>query len=86
MTELKWLTRVPLTINAAGELVETKTDLQASKLKGYSTTESVSEYGGVSQRWILVESQERRKSDITILRTELGIIDKKAIHRIRCGY
>ena len=38
--------------------------LQSSKFKGYTTAESVSEYGGVSQRWILVESQERRKSDI----------------------
>ena len=63
MTGLKWLTRVPLSIKAAGQLVETTTGLQASKFKGYTTTESVSEYGGVSQRWILVESQERRKSD-----------------------
>ncbi|OYQ67042.1 IS1634 family transposase, partial [Pseudanabaena sp. SR411] len=77
MTGLKWLTRVPLTINAAGELVETKTVLQASKLKGYSTTESVSEYGGVSQRWILVESQERRKSDIKKLDKKLEQIQQK---------
>ena len=64
MTGLKWLTRVPLSIKAAGELVETTTGLQASKLKGYSTVEVVSEYGNVRQRWILVESQERLKSDI----------------------
>ena len=64
MTGLKWLTRVPLSIKAASELVETTTGLQSRKLKGYSTTESMSEYGGVSQRWILVESQERLKSDI----------------------
>ena len=64
MTGLKWLTRVPLSIKAAGELVETTTGLQASKLKGHNTVEAKSEYGGVSQRWILVESQERLKSDI----------------------
>jgi transposase len=64
MTGLRWLTRVPLSIKAAGELVETTTELQSSKLKGYATTEVVSEYGGVSQRWILVESAERRKSDL----------------------
>lgn len=63
MTGLKWLTRVPLSIKAAGELVETDTKLQSSKLKGYATTEVVSKYGGVNQRWILVESLERRKSD-----------------------
>jgi transposase len=73
MTGIKWLTRVPLSIKAAGQLVETTTGLlYASKLKGYATAESVSEYGGVSQRWILVESQERRKSDIKKL-------DKKII-------
>lgn len=40
------------------------TDLQESKFKGYITVESVSEYGGIRQRWILVDSQARRKSDI----------------------
>jgi len=64
MSGLKWLTRVPLSIKAAGELVGSTIDLQASKFKGYSTAESKSEYGGTSQRWILVESQERLKSDI----------------------
>jgi transposase len=64
MTGLKWLTRVPLSIKAASQFVETTTGLQSSKLRGYATVESMSEYGGVRQRWILVESQERRKSDI----------------------
>jgi len=63
MTGLKWLTRVPLSIKAASQFVETTTGLQSSKLRGYATVELMSEYGGVRQRWILVESQERRKSD-----------------------
>ena len=48
-------------IGAFPELVSSPTELQASKFKGYSTAETVSEYGGVSQRWILVDSQARRK-------------------------
>jgi transposase len=64
MTGLKWLTRVPLSIKAAGELVESNEPLQPSQIHGYSTAESLSEYGGVSQRWILVASEARRKSDI----------------------
>ena len=63
MTGLKWLTRVPLSIKAAGELVESTTVLQESKFKskfkGYSTAESESDYGGVRQRWILIDSQGR---------------------------
>jgi transposase len=63
MVGLKWLTRVPLSIKQAGELVESTIELQVSKLKGYAIAESVSEYAGISQRWLLVESAERRKSD-----------------------
>lgn len=64
MAGLKWLTRVPLSIKQAVELVETTIELQKSKQKGYLTTESTSAYGGVSQRWILIESEARRKSDL----------------------
>ncbi len=64
MRGLKWLTRVPLSIKAASELVESTEPLLTSKLLGYTTAESLSEYGGVSQRWILVASEARRKSDI----------------------
>jgi transposase len=64
MSGLRWLTRVPLSIKAASELMDSTTDLGVSKLPRYSTAESVSEYGGVKQRWILVESQARRESDI----------------------
>lgn len=77
MTGLKWLTRVPLSIKAAGELVETTAGLQASKLKGYSTVESKSEYGGVSQRWILVESEARLKSDIKKFHKKIEKIQQK---------
>ena len=76
MTGLKWLTRVPLSIKSASELVSSTTNLQASKFKGYSTVESVSEYGGVRQRWILVDSQARRKSDIKKLDKKLEQIQQ----------
>jgi transposase len=42
MSGLKWLTRVPLSLKAAGELVETTIDLQPSKSNGYSTREILS--------------------------------------------
>ena len=83
MTGLKWLTRVPLSIKAAGELVETTTGLQASKLKGYNTVESKSDYGGVSQRWILVESQERLKSDIKKLDKKIKQIQQTCVQELQ---
>ena len=77
MTGLKWLTRVPLSIKAASELVESTESLQTSKLQGYSTTESLTEYGGVSQRWILVESDARCKSDIKKLDKKIAKTQQK---------
>jgi transposase len=64
--ELQWLTRVPQTLSAARTLVETpEADLSEApcSLSGYRLWETDSTYGGVQQRWVLVESQERRQRD-----------------------
>lgn len=77
MTGIKWLTRVPLSIKAASELVESTEPLLTSKLLGYTTAESLSEYGGVRQRWILVESEARLKSDIKKLEKKIEKTQEK---------
>jgi transposase len=64
MTGLRWLTRVPLRINLASTLVDSTVAFNPSILKGYTFTESSCEYGGVPQRWFLIESEQRRKSDL----------------------
>lgn len=83
MAGLKWLTRVPLSIKTASQLVENTRRLQASKLPGYATAESVSEYGGVRQRWIVVESQERRKSDIKKLDKKIEQIQQQCVQEFQ---
>jgi transposase len=64
MNGLKWLTRVPLTMGAAATLVDEVVELADSGIKGYTLKESRSEYAGVEQRWFLIESEQRRKSDL----------------------
>jgi transposase len=64
MTNLQWLTRVPLSIKEASKRVDEKIEWQPSTVKGYKLSESRSEYGGVQQRWLLIESEQRRKSDL----------------------
>ena len=64
MTGLKWLTRVPLTIGAATALVDEVVELTDSDIKGYRIKESSREYAGIEQRWFLIESEQRRKSDL----------------------
>ena len=64
MVGLKWLTRVPLSVKAAATLVDEVGELPASEINGYGIKESRSEYGAIEQRWFLIESEQRRKSDL----------------------
>lgn len=66
LSGLRWLTRVPLTLNAASELVNTLSEsaFSSTELEGYQIATVCCSYGGVQQRWFVVESQERKKSDM----------------------
>nr|WP_281257110.1 IS1634 family transposase [Calothrix elsteri] len=66
MSEIKWLSRVPLTIKEAQLLVsETpESEFIDSELLGYSFVAKRSNYGGIEQRWLVVQSQERKESDL----------------------
>ena len=62
---IEWLTRVPLTIKAAQKLVREMMDantLISNQQVGYSYAEVMQKYGGIEQRWLVVESQKRRES------------------------
>ena len=63
---ISWLSRVPLTVKAAWKLVQevSREELKASELKGYSYKEVRKNYGGIEQRWLVVESEKRRESDL----------------------
>jgi transposase len=64
--DLKWISRVPLSIKKAKDLVkEVKSeDLKDSVSKGYRYSESKVTYGGIEQRWMIVESEERKRADL----------------------
>lgn len=66
LSGLRWLTRVPLTINTASELVNHLPDsaLAPTELEGYRIASVCCEYGGVQQRWFVVESRERKQADL----------------------
>ncbi len=64
LTGLTWLTRVPLSIKEASILVNSTERLTPSTLEGYSWNCFSSNYGEVPQRWLLVESEKRRQSDL----------------------
>ena len=64
--DMKWLSRVPFKVKVAKELVKSvdNKDLTKSQINGYSYLELLKTYGAVKQRWLLVESEQRRQSDL----------------------
>jgi transposase len=66
MRELKWITRVPLSIKEArNKILDIKeSEWKDSQIKGYRIAMRESEYGGIKQRWMVVESELRKKSSI----------------------
>lgn len=71
--DLKWVTRVPQTLSAAKALVRQDTTLLTPvdcDLPDYQLWEIEQDYGGIQQRWMLVESQSR-KADASLWEAEL---------------
>ena len=65
LTNLKWLTRVPLSLKQAQQLVSqlNESEFHQSSVTGYRWSEHKSNYGGIAQRWLVVESSLRRDAD-----------------------
>jgi transposase len=63
--KLRWITRVPLTLSSAQDLVRDLSSdaFVASTHKGYRFSSVCSTYGGVKQHWVVVENQARVDSD-----------------------
>ncbi len=78
MGNIKWISRVPLSIKKAKNLVKALTSIEFKETaqKGYSYYEQHVTYGGVEQRWVIVESQERKNADLKKLSKE---IEKESI-------
>ncbi|AVH62575.1 IS1634 family transposase [Nostoc sp. 'Peltigera membranacea cyanobiont' N6] len=78
---LKWITRVPMTIKRAKELVQSveieeidSEEIEKRRilnLDGYKWKEEIVNYGGIKQIWLIVESQKRQKSDLEKLEKNL---------------
>ena len=80
MSNIRWLCRVPLTIKLAKELVSTlpESEFVESRIDGYSYVEKEVTYGGIKQRWLVVQSKARRKSDLDKLSKKLLKHQKKS--------
>ncbi len=70
---LNWISRVPFSLKLAKNLVQsiTSSQLEKSPQKGYSYSEQKVTYAGIEQRWLIVESAERKKSDLDKLNCQI---------------
>jgi transposase len=60
-TKLKWITRVPATLQAAQQaLAQVDPQDLAPLMEGYRYRVLSSHYGGVAQRWVLIASEHRQ--------------------------
>jgi len=77
---LQWLTRVPLTLTTALDVVSTLPDsaLQSTDLPGYRIASVCSDYGGVHQRWFVVASEARRQADLAQLERTIAQATRRA--------
>ncbi len=65
LSQVKWVTRIPGTLNEVKELYKSITpeQMQKSALEGYSCLEVGNYYGGLRQRWLVVFSKAAYKRE-----------------------
>ena len=82
---LQWLSRVPQTLKQAKALIDTPTEaLKAAPcdLNDYKLWEVPQVYGGVKQRWMLIESQSR-KADVALWTKELQTLERQLNRQLK---
>lgn len=65
LDSLRWLSRVPATLSASQRLLDNVLEqaFVVSAIAGYRIAECCSNYGGIKQRWLVVESEARKQAD-----------------------
>lgn len=85
MKGMQWLTRVPATIKETRTISKSicESDWKESSIQGYRTAKTKSNYGGIEQRWIVVESEKRKQSDIEQMKKKINDKAKQAQKELR---
>ena len=73
LSGIQWLCSVPKTIREVQEVVTKLTSEQfvSTDLGGYRLSPVESEYGGVKQRWLIVESEQKKALDLKQLNKKI---------------
>ncbi len=73
MKGMSWVTRVPFSLKKAKEIVSSLSlaEFKKSEIEGYTHQEVENNYAGIKQRWLVVESQARKVSDLEKLEQKI---------------
>lgn len=82
---LRWLSRVPATLAQAKEGLQNTPDdaWVATELTGYRVAGFTCEFGGIDQRWLVVESEARQASDLKQLGKQITKQQQTATAQLR---
>ena len=85
MSDLQWLCRVPLSIKVAKSLISTipESEFIDSTIPGYKLASKTENYAEIEQRWLVVQSQERRESDLRKLTQKIIKAESKAVQDLK---
>ena len=74
LSQVKWITRIPGTLNEVNELYRSipPEQMQESAMEGYSYLEVGNYYGGLRQRWLVVFSEAAYKREAATFRKRLA--------------
>ena len=86
--QLRWITRVPASLKLVNILVESLGDetFEDSEVSGYRIASCCSDYGGVRQRWFVIESESGRARQLKQLEKRLQkqlTVAKGALKRLK---
>jgi len=82
---LKWLSRVPLGVKQAKNLISqlTEAEFVDSNVPGYRWSQQHSDYAGIPQKWLIVESAVRRQADLRRIEKEIQKLEQEARQKLR---
>lgn len=85
LNHLRWLSRVPASLKEAQQLMSQipNESLRDSALEGYSFASTTSVYAGVQQRWLVVESHNRKEADLKQLERKITKASEIAQKRLK---
>ena len=85
---MRWITRVPATLSEAqAALVQAAPQTMFPLVEGYRSQELASTYGGVAQRWVLIDSEPRQLPAQRTVDQQLRTHSAQAVKacKKRCG-